>query len=118
KSEGLPLELFTTGEPRWLGLQANLPKEVEQPRVLLVSVPYALKAADAETLSGLPASAFALAAPGGTVSGTSVSGTSTQTSAKSKTAGKASPAAKTAAAASVPSTNFIPVFLDNTGTNL
>ena len=23
KSEGLPLELFTTGEPRWLGVQAN-----------------------------------------------------------------------------------------------
>src|SRR5467141_5284549 len=49
KSEGLSLELFTTGEPRWLGVQVNLPKETEQPRVLLVSVPYALKAADADT---------------------------------------------------------------------
>jgi len=116
KSEGLPLELFTTGEPRWLGVQVNLPKEMEQPRVLLVSVPYALKAADAETLGGLPASAFALAAPSGTVSGTSVSGTTTQASAKSKTASRTS---KTAASASVPAaTNFIPVFLDNTGTNL
>ncbi|HET8922235.1 MAG TPA: hypothetical protein VFN26_04480, partial [Candidatus Acidoferrum sp.] len=67
KSEGLPLELFTLGEPRWLGVQVQMPGEVEQPRVLLVSVPYALKAADAETLSGLPASAFALAAPSGTV---------------------------------------------------
>ncbi len=120
RNEGLPLELFTSGEPRWLGVQVQMPGEVEQPRVLLVSVPYALKAADAETLSGLPASAFALAAPSGTVSGTSVSDTSTQTNAKSKTAGKttASHTAKTAAAASVPATNFIPVFLDNTGTNL
>src|SRR6266850_874449 len=120
KSEGLLLELFTTGEPRWLAVQANLPKEIEQPRVLLVSVPYALKAADAETLSGLPASAFALAAPSGPVSDTSVSGTTTQTSAKSKTAGKttASRTAKTSAAAIPPATNFIPVFLDNTGTNL
>jgi hypothetical protein len=33
---------------------------VEQPRVLLVSVPYAMKAGDAETLGGLPASAFLL----------------------------------------------------------
>src|ERR1041385_3247005 len=39
----------------------NLPDAAEQPRVLLVSVPYALKAADAETLSGKPLSAFVLA---------------------------------------------------------
>src|SRR4029077_17626304 len=63
KSEGLPLELFTAGEPRWLGGQVNLPKEVEQPRVLLVSVPYALKAADAETLGGKPVSSFVLTSP-------------------------------------------------------
>jgi hypothetical protein len=63
KSEGLPLELFAAGEPRWLGVQVNLPREVEQPRVLLVSVPYALKAADAETLGGKPLSSFVLATP-------------------------------------------------------
>ena len=63
KSEGLPLELFAAGEPRWLGVQVNLPKELEQPRVLLVSVPYALKAADAETLGGKPLSSFVLATP-------------------------------------------------------
>ncbi len=56
---GVPMELFTQGEARWLGVQvANLP---EQPRVLLVSVPYAMKAGDAETLGGKPASAFMLA---------------------------------------------------------
>ena len=48
QGEGLPLELFATGEGRWLGVQAQGARL--QPRVLLVSVPYALKAADAETL--------------------------------------------------------------------
>ncbi|MBI3895826.1 MAG: hypothetical protein HY313_07820, partial [Acidobacteria bacterium] len=61
QAEGLPQELFSSNEARWLGVQVNLPGEPEQPRVLLVSVPYALKAADAETLGGLPASAFVLA---------------------------------------------------------
>lgn len=64
-SEGIPMELFTSGEPRWLGVQALLPGEEEQPRVLLVSVPYALEAADAQTLGGLPASAFMKATPTG-----------------------------------------------------
>jgi hypothetical protein len=59
KREGLPVELFTTGEPRWLGVRINGGEE--QPRVLLVSVPYALKAADADTLGGKPLSAFQLA---------------------------------------------------------
>jgi hypothetical protein len=53
---GIPLELFANGEARWLGVQPE--GQPEQPRVLLVSVPYALKASDAETLGGLPASAF------------------------------------------------------------
>jgi hypothetical protein len=59
--EGVPAELFTSGEPRWLAVQPLLPGAEEQPRVLLVSVPYALKAGDANTLGGLPASAFAKA---------------------------------------------------------
>ena len=62
-TEGLPLDLFTTGEPRWLGARFNRAGESEQPRVHLASVPYALKAVDAETLGGKPASAFALAQP-------------------------------------------------------
>ena len=56
---GLPDDLFASGEPRWLEVQ--IAGQVPQPRVLLVSVPYAMKAADAATLGGLPASAFALA---------------------------------------------------------
>lgn len=62
---GVPPELFTSGEPRWLGVQALFPGEQEQPRVLLVSVPYALKAGDADTLGGLPATAFLRAPQGG-----------------------------------------------------
>lgn len=62
--DGVPMDLFTSGEARWLGIQIQGQGE-EQPRVLLVSVPYALKAADAETVGGLPPSAFVLAAPPG-----------------------------------------------------
>jgi hypothetical protein len=61
KSGGLPTDMFTSGEARWLGVQVQ--GQTEHPRVLLLSVPYALKAADAETLGGKPLSAFQLAAP-------------------------------------------------------
>jgi hypothetical protein len=62
KPAGLPMDLFTTGDARWLGVR--LDGGEEQPRVLLLSVPYALKAADAETIGGLPPSAFMLAVAG------------------------------------------------------
>jgi len=55
-ANGVPAELFASGEARWLAVQVE--RQAEQPRVLLVSVPYALKAKDAETLGGKPASAF------------------------------------------------------------
>jgi hypothetical protein len=63
-SSGLPSYIFVAGEARWLGVQVQ--GQAEQPRVLLLSVPYALKAADAETIGGLPPSAFILAAPNAT----------------------------------------------------
>ncbi len=72
-SQGLPPELFVSGEARWLGVQPQ--GKAEQPRVLLMSVPYALKALDAQTLGGRPASAFLAAAgvkgstPAGAVTG-------------------------------------------------
>jgi hypothetical protein len=85
--EGLPLELFTSGKALWLGVQSQASGAAEQPRVLLVAVPYALKAADADTLGGKPASAYALAgstalvplagASQAAAAGTSVSGGST-----------------------------------------
>jgi hypothetical protein len=53
---GIPAELFGTGQSRWLGVTVG--RQQEMSRILLASVPYALKAADAETLGGLPASAY------------------------------------------------------------
>jgi hypothetical protein len=61
KPTGVPATLFTTGEARWLGVR--IAEQGEQSRVLLLSVPYALKAGDAATIGGLPPSAFVLAAP-------------------------------------------------------
>ncbi|MCU1311214.1 MAG: hypothetical protein JWO20_2339 [Candidatus Angelobacter sp.] len=56
---GLPASIFSSGEARWIGVQSD--GQAEQPRTLLVSVPYALKAGDADTLGGKPLSAFLLA---------------------------------------------------------
>jgi len=61
RSAGLPDSLFTSGDAKWLSITPE--GQAEQPRVLLMSVPYALKAADAETLGGKPASSFVLSAP-------------------------------------------------------
>jgi hypothetical protein len=77
--DGLPLDLFTTGEPRWLGVRFERVGEREQARVHLASVPYALKAADAETLGGRPASAYVLAAPAAAGAATSSAGKATAT---------------------------------------
>jgi hypothetical protein len=57
-AEGMPLELFSSGEAQWLGVQIQ--GQPEHARVLLVSVPYALKAHEAETLSGRSISDFVL----------------------------------------------------------
>jgi len=65
-SQGLPSDVFASGEARWLGVQAQ--GEAEQPRTVLMSVPYALKAADAETIGGLPPSAFLKASAPGSAS--------------------------------------------------
>src|SRR5580658_7912886 len=59
---GLPIELFTSGRALWLGVHPESSEAAELPRVLLVVVPYALKASDADTLGGRPASAYALTA--------------------------------------------------------
>ncbi len=65
--QGLPIELFTSGQARWLGVQVlGMPA---QPRVLLASVPYALKAADANTIGGMPVSAFVLTDDAGVTDG-------------------------------------------------
>jgi hypothetical protein len=83
-SQGLPANVFVSGEARWLGVQIQ--GRDEQPRVLLMSVPYALKALDAETIGGKPVSSFMLApsvsggsakaaaAPPGTITGKGTAG--------------------------------------------
>lgn len=58
QTEGLPVELFSSGEAHWLGVAIQ-----SQPlptRTLLVSVPYALKAVDADKLAGRSPSDFVL----------------------------------------------------------
>jgi len=60
-SQGLPSSLFVSGQARWLEVQAQ--GQEPQPRIMLLSVPYAMKAGDAQTVGGLPPSAFVLAAP-------------------------------------------------------
>ncbi len=73
-SQGLPLNLFAAGEARWLAVQPQ--GQSERPRVLLLSVPYALKALDAETLGGKPISAFLQATTGTSASTSSAQGSS------------------------------------------
>ena len=79
KPEGLPSEMFTSEQARWIGVQVS--GQSEQPRVLLVSAPYALKAGDAETLGGLPPSAFMLATPALNSASSSSNANATQSSA-------------------------------------
>jgi hypothetical protein len=93
RTQGLPQAIFASGEARWLGVQPQ--GQAERARVLLMSVPYALKAADAETVGGLPPSAFVLAAPS--------TRASTLVTAGSPPVGGSG------------TTNYIPIWTDNTG---
>jgi hypothetical protein len=86
KPDGLSAELFTSEQAHWVGVQIS--GQEEQPRVLLVSAPYALKAGDAETVGGLPPSAFALAATGATAAKTT---SATPALSSSSTASSAAP---------------------------
>lgn len=103
---GLPVELFKSGEARWLGVQAT--GEPEQPRVLLLSVPYAMKAADAETVGGLPASAFVLASP---LSATPASSVGTANSTNPGNSANVTPSVSGSG-----TTNYVPLWLDSAGT--
>ena len=73
KVDGSLADSFANGEARWLGVQIE--EQPEQARVPLVAVPYALKAGDAQTIGGLPASAFVLANGNKTASASAASGT-------------------------------------------
>jgi trimeric autotransporter adhesin len=104
-SEGLPMDLFNNAGARWLGVRIN--DGEEQSRVLLLSVPYALKAADAETIGGLPPSAFVRsdAAP---AAGSGTSGT-TSTKTNSATAKTQTPPANPAVTGKGVA-NFVPMW--------
>ena len=91
KPQGLPADLFTSNEAQWLSVQVE--GQAEQARILFVSVPYALKAADAETIGGLPPSAFVRTAGPGTT-GSSTSG-QRSTAATSGTSPSTAPPAST-----------------------
>ena len=90
KSDGVPTDVFAGGNSRWLGVQTILPGTMEQPRVLLVSVPYAMEAANAETLGGLPASAFVRAPVGILAPSSSTNNSSPVPSASGTAPGRAS----------------------------
>ncbi len=93
---GLPQDLFATGEARWLEVQ--IAGQKPEPRALLASVPYAMKAADATTLGGLPVSAFALA------------GRTTVTSAAIAQAAGVTPDATSNVTTSGGTSGYLPVF--------
>jgi hypothetical protein len=57
---GLPQNVFSAAQAKWLGV--TIGDGQEQPRTILVATPYSLKASDAETLGGHPASDFVLSA--------------------------------------------------------
>ncbi|MGC2108868.1 MAG: tail fiber domain-containing protein [Candidatus Korobacteraceae bacterium] len=98
---GLPGDLFSQQEQRWLGIQVQ--GEAEQPRVLLVSVPYALKAHDAETLGGKSVADFVLSnSTSSAANGSNAVPTGTSATGKSQ---PDKPGTKTAAASAGP-TNF------------
>ena len=104
RSEGLPTNLFVSGEARWLGVQPQ--GQAEPPRVLLLSVPYALKAGDAQTVGGLPPSAFVQVVPG--------AGPSASMASNSTSTGSADNAAPAATVTGSGTLNFLPIW---TGTS-
>jgi hypothetical protein len=57
-TDGVRVDLFTSGAARWLGVQVN--SEEELPRMPLLAVPYAVAAAEAATLGGKAPEEFVL----------------------------------------------------------
>ena len=107
-AQGLPADVFVSGEARWLAVQPE--GQAEQPRVVLLSVPYALKAGDAQTIGGLPPSAFVMAVPSASASSGSSSLSSQQNGGSSST-----PAAPPLSGSGT--TNYLPLWTPN-GTTL
>jgi len=66
QAEGVPPDVFASGEARWLGMIWSRGGESQNKRSRLTFVPYAVHAADADTLGGKPASAYVLTSTDGT----------------------------------------------------
>lgn len=131
-SDGMPVNMFSSGAARWLGITVQ--GQQEQPRILLVSVPYAVKAGDADTLGGKPLSAFVLAdsANNPTQTGTSsdAGNATTASTSPSSNSNTLTPIGKTRPAAATSNDYPLPVYdsannlspssitSDSTGTNL
>ncbi len=106
---GLPTDLFSGNKPRWVGVLPNAAgMQGELPRILLVGVPYALKAADSETLGGKPASAY--------VTTDALSALTQAKTASAVTALAVAPAASAVSAtiAGTGATNYLPIWTNST----
>jgi hypothetical protein len=77
RPDGIPAELFGGKSAHWLGTVFERTGEVERLRTRLTSVPYALRAAEADTLGGRPASDYQLtpSASGGKEASATAAGT-------------------------------------------
>jgi hypothetical protein len=112
-TDGLPRDLFATGDPRWVGVRVNRTGETEQPRVALASVPYALRAADADTLGGYPVSAFLLA-PTGSASTTAHAAATASTSTANHSNGALTPSSVSTNALLSGTPNFVAKYATTT----
>ncbi len=110
-ANGVPLDLFASGEARWLGIQPE--GQAEQARVMLVSVPYAMTAGDAQTLGGQPLSAFVMAP---TVSGAATTTTATANAASGGIVALATPQSPSLPVTTATgTTNYLAKFNNSTG---
>ena len=120
---GVPVEIFAGGQSRWLGMLVHAPGNQEQPRLLLVSVPFAVEAANAESLGGVPASSYVRAEQLATAAQQAIAQQAGAQQAVNATGdayinrGTVSSAVKgvSAISASNAVANYIPVFSDSLG---
>lgn len=93
-ARGLPADLFSADQAHWLGVQLNGTEK----RYLMVSVPYAMKAVEAERLGGLLPSAFVTVQQLQTI----LENAATTTASPNSAPGKATGVVTNAAAAGTP----------------
>ena len=112
-ANGVPLNLFASGEAQWLGVQPE--GQPEQARAQLVSVPYALTAGDAQTLGGQPLSAFVLASSANATTTTASSSTTASAGSGGIVALATPQAGGTAVTTTAGTTNYLAKFTSTAG---